>query len=138
MEEINFRDWLQIQLNIKDWNQSDLAIRSGLSTAHVSNLINGLRNPGKVSCRTIATALDVPPEAVLRAAGLMPNLPNQKRVAEETLSYKASQLTEMQLDELIGYIDFIQDRDNGRKPKRRPKYETIRESSTSPEVVKGE
>lgn len=70
--ELDFPDWLQNELNRRGWDQAGLASRSGISSAQVSRLITGIRNPGTDTCTAIARALNLPPEVVFRKAGLLP------------------------------------------------------------------
>ncbi|HEY85822.1 MAG TPA: helix-turn-helix transcriptional regulator [Chloroflexi bacterium] len=69
-----FREWLEGELKKQDWKPADLAHRSGVSRASVSNVLNDMRNPGPDFCNAIARALRIPPEKVFRAAGLLPAL----------------------------------------------------------------
>jgi transcriptional regulator with XRE-family HTH domain len=69
---MKFSDWLRNELEIRQWKQADLARRSNLDTAVISNLINERRGPGEDTCSAIAHALGLPPETVFRAAGLLP------------------------------------------------------------------
>lgn len=126
----NFSDWLLAQLTIKKWKQADLARASHLDSAVISNLISGKRGPGEMTCTAIADALGLPTETVFRAAGLLSPLP-ERRLAEEIATYKMSELTDKQLDEVLQYIEFIQDRQE-----RQPVLIKNREGTTPPEVVK--
>ncbi len=67
-----FGDWLQGELKRRDWIQADLARAAGMKTATISRIVNGLQRCGESSCRKIAKALDLPPEAVMREAGILP------------------------------------------------------------------
>jgi len=65
-----FASWLQNELETNGWDQAELARRSGISTTHVSRLINDQRDPGPDACNRIAKALKVPVMLVFREAGL--------------------------------------------------------------------
>lgn len=67
-----FGDWLQGELNNRGWDQAELARRSGISTAQISRIVTGGRQPGRSSIDGIARALRLPPEDVLRQAGILP------------------------------------------------------------------
>jgi len=67
----HFTDWLQSELNERGWGPADLAKRMGSYPATVSNVLNGLRNPGPDFCRGVARALGYPQEFVFRLAGLI-------------------------------------------------------------------
>lgn len=59
----------------------ELGRRSGLTGAAVSAVIKGTQKPGFHFCTRIAKAFHLPPESVLRSAGLLPPVP--PAVAEE-------------------------------------------------------
>ena len=63
-----FTRWLQDQLDERDWSQSELARQAGVSSAMISDVLSGNANPGWGFCKKVASALDLPPENVLRLA----------------------------------------------------------------------
>ena len=69
-----FSTWLLNELQQRDWSQADLARKSGLSRAAVSNIISNNRNPSPASCAAIAKAFKIQVETVLRQAGHLPPL----------------------------------------------------------------
>lgn len=94
-------------------SQADLARESGLSRTAISNYISYKRtNYDPSALVSIAEAFDLPPDMVFRAAGLLPDLPSPRDAAEEILGYKLQELSDRQIDELLKYIEFIQDRDS--------------------------
>ncbi len=80
-----FADWLQQEMNTRGWDQSELARRSGVTTAQVSRLLTGERRPGPAASRKIARAFHLPPEELFRRAGLLPNAAPRPEGAEELL-----------------------------------------------------
>ena len=66
-----FSKWLQKEMDKQEWTQADLARKSNLSRAAVSQVISENRGPGTEFCRAIAHALDLPEEEVFRQAGLL-------------------------------------------------------------------
>lgn len=72
MQSVEFSTWLQEQLNERGWDQADLVRRSGVSQSQVSRIMTGTRNPGPETSKAIARALRLPPEDVLRQAGILP------------------------------------------------------------------
>jgi transcriptional regulator with XRE-family HTH domain len=72
MTGIDFPEWLQNELDRRSMSQADLARLSGLTTAGISRIMTGQRKAGPEACASIARALDLPPETVFRAAGLLP------------------------------------------------------------------
>lgn len=131
MEINDFSSWLVDQLKTNDLTQADLSRLSGLSRTAISNIINNKRlNPDQSTLNAIASALKLPPDTVYRAAGLLPPLP-ERRVAEEIAQYKLSELNDQELDEVLQFIEFIQDRQE-----RNLRIKKTREGSSPPEVVK--
>lgn len=96
----NFSDWLNEELNKRGWIQADLYRRSGLSRTSISDVIAGNLAPGYKFCAAIARALDLPPEFVMRKAGLLPPEPTQNEKTERLL-YLFDQLSERDRDNLL-------------------------------------
>jgi len=133
MTNIDFSQWLTEQMRINDLTQADLARLSGLSRQSISALVNQkVLSPDQPSLNAIASALKLPPDTVYRAAGLLPPLP-ERRVAEEIAQYKLSELNDQELDEVLQFIEFIQDRQE-----RNLRIKKTREGSSPPEVVKSQ
>lgn len=53
-------------------SQSDLSRASNVTTAQISRIISGQRNPGKDTLTAFARALKLPPELVFEKAGILP------------------------------------------------------------------
>jgi transcriptional regulator with XRE-family HTH domain len=87
---MEFNDWLLNQLRERSWSQADLARASGLTRGGVSNYING-RTPDEAALRKIAKALKLSPEAVFRAAGVLPPTINDPWA--EQMNHKIGQLS---------------------------------------------
>jgi transcriptional regulator with XRE-family HTH domain len=71
-ETLTFGEWVQAELNSRGWDQAELARRSNISDAHISRLVTGGRQPGQEAAKAIARALRLPPEDVMRQAGILP------------------------------------------------------------------
>lgn len=65
-------DWLTTELAERGWSMRELARRSGISTAQISDVISGNANPGVKFCQAIAKGLGVPPTEIFRLAGHLP------------------------------------------------------------------
>lgn len=63
---------MQSELASRGWDQAELARRSHISDAHISRLVAGGRKPGNESAKAIARAFRLPPEEVMRHAGILP------------------------------------------------------------------
>jgi len=98
-----FNGWLLKELEKRDWTQSDLARASGLSRGFISNLLNDMRQPGADACVAIAAALKIPPEVVLRKAGILPEKSENSPRADEAL-HLFNQLNENDQDEVIEFM----------------------------------
>ena len=79
----DFATWLENQLVLKEWRPAELASKSGLDPGFVNHLLNRNRNPGPKACNAIAHALDIDPEDVFRAAGLLPPKPDEPPTLSE-------------------------------------------------------
>jgi transcriptional regulator with XRE-family HTH domain len=77
--------WLNEQLNERGWSMRELARRSGLSHAVISLVLSKHNAPGLDFCVGVARALDVPPENVLRMAGLIPKRTTRQEMVDEIL-----------------------------------------------------
>jgi transcriptional regulator with XRE-family HTH domain len=87
-----FDQWLEAELKQRGWKPADLTFRANLGAGTLSNILNGLRNPGPEVCVAIAGAFDYPPEKVFRMAGLLPPAPDPAE-DEEELVYLFRRLT---------------------------------------------
>jgi len=123
-------EWLRERLKERKWKQADLARASGIDTAVISNLINGKRGPGEDTCTAIAHALDLPPETVYRAAGLLPPVTPTMEDTEEALHLFA-QLSPEERQEMIDFMRMKLDRKKKKPPDKKPdghKRETPKET----------
>ena len=68
----DFADWLGKALTTHNLTAAELARRAGVDKGVISRLINHERTPSPETLSSIATALQLPPETIFRAAGLLP------------------------------------------------------------------
>lgn len=123
--DVPFSEWLVEELDRRSWTQSELARRSGVHRQVISRYVNqGRTNPDEKILVAIAHGLDLPAELIFRKAGLLPDEGDLSEASEEIVLYKLKELNQTQKDELIRYIEWMQDRDDPRK--RRP--EEIKET----------
>lgn len=121
MLAMKFSDWLLNWLNKKGWNQSELATRAGVTRTAISDVLSGRRNPGTDLCIAIARALNIPPETVFRAAGLLPPVPSDTEYQEEFF-HLLSQLSPQERQEILELLRFKAERQrNAKPPSRTPK-----------------
>lgn len=100
-----FGDWLADELTRRGWSHNELARRAGVSQPNVSAIAKG-QNPGCDFCIKIAAALEVPPEKVLRLAGILPSdLPSDDSNLQELIELARS-LPPEEREELLKYARF--------------------------------
>lgn len=85
--------WLQTQIDMHGWRQAELARRAGIQPATLNRIINGTRNMGPEVAGQIAKALGIPPEEVLRRAGLLPPV-TPRRAEDEEMDHILGRLDE--------------------------------------------
>lgn len=117
MLAMDFSDWLVDWLNKKGWTQSELANRAGVTRTAISDVISRRRNPGTDLCLAIARALDLPPEIVFRAAGLLPPAPSNTEFEEHFL-HLLRQLPPKERQEILELLMFKTERTTQSKKSR--------------------
>jgi len=80
-----FLTWLEHEIQTHSWSYRELGRRANLSPTIVSKVMTQASLPGFQFCINVAQALNVPPELVLRKAGLLPSLPEPQAKTEELL-----------------------------------------------------
>lgn len=128
MDRGDFIGWLRRELEKRGWRQADLARASGLDTAMVSNLLNGNRKPGEVSCKAIARGLGLPPETVFRAAGILPPI-NPVGEAEAELGHLFRQATDRQRQEVLRFARYVIWNNNARPEEQKEQTDAPIENS---------
>lgn len=78
-------NWIDRELEERGWSMRELSRRSGMSHGTISDVLNDRTNPGLDFCVGVARALDVPPENVLRMAGLIPRRTTRRELIDEIL-----------------------------------------------------
>jgi len=109
MSTREFSDWLNLKLEEKGWLQAELARRSGLSPATISRVINENRGVSIETCKAIANAFKIPPEIVLRVAGIMTDKPKDDPKLEEAM-HLFQQIPEEDQQVLISLMHVIAER----------------------------
>ena len=77
----SFVTWLLTEMDVRGWTNSELARRANLVPSTISMVVSQQKRPGLEFCVGVAQAFGLPPEDVLRAAGLIPSIPGP--IAEE-------------------------------------------------------
>lgn len=81
----DFGEWLSGEAHHRGWSLNELARRAGRGSSTVSMVANGLNRPGWDFCVGMARALGLPPEDVMRRAGLLPSLPVETAEGRQVL-----------------------------------------------------
>jgi len=104
---MDFSDWLNKQMNEKGWSQAELARRAGINRQVVSNYINKQREkPDYDILIAIARALNIPPETIFRAAGLLtPVSPDTEY--EKRLIYLVRMLNDRYQKQILDYAEWL-------------------------------
>ena len=89
--ETNFAEWLQVEMDQRGMNATDLSRAAHKDPAIISRILRQERTPASETCLAIATALKIPAEIVLRAAGHLPPLapPRERQELWDYLFYTA-------------------------------------------------
>ena len=95
---MDFPDWLTQEMDRRGWKTSRLARRSGLAHSTIGDVLSRRTSPGATFCKRIAVALNIPPDQVLRQAGILP--PAATGGQEELLDY-LQYLTEEDRDTIL-------------------------------------
>ncbi|MFQ5613980.1 MAG: helix-turn-helix domain-containing protein [Anaerolineae bacterium] len=83
--ENDFVTWLTKEIEKRGWSNSELARRANLVPSTISMVLNGDKRPGLDFCNGVARALNHPPEAIFRLAGLLPPDPDMDPEEKEAL-----------------------------------------------------
>lgn len=113
MAYTSFATWLESVLKQEGISQSELARRAGVTRGAINGILTGARGPGVELSKGIAKALKIPPEQVLRAAGLLPPAVNINEQIEQIIHEAEKLPSEDQLEVLA----FIRMKNNLRKKK---------------------
>lgn len=108
--ETEFVTWLIAEMNKRGWSNSELARRAEIVPSAVSMVVSRQRGPGLEFCKGVARALKVPPDQVLRKAGLLPQLPDGAADTQQLLDYYKS-LSSRAREEVTEYVAFKYERE---------------------------
>ena len=99
--------WIINELNKRSWSQRELARRSGLSHAQISNVISGNRKITWDFCAAIADGFGVSPIKIFSLAGKLPSLSEAEGdLTFQELTEFAKQLAPEEREELLEYALF--------------------------------
>lgn len=107
MFNMTFATWLDKELEKRGWNKSELARRANVGQSSISLIYSEKRNPGVEICLAIAKALDLPPEEVYRAAGLLPKKDPHSVLEEKALYIINSMETEAYQRRALSLLEYL-------------------------------
>ena len=104
-----FGEFLKAQRRLAELSQRELARMTNLSDPYLSQLERGLHEPSLRVIKSIARALNIPTETMLRHAGL---IEDGVDLNTEAAIYSDTRLTNAQKDSLVAvYRCFVADED---------------------------
>ncbi|GAP11783.1 predicted transcriptional regulators [Bellilinea caldifistulae] len=118
--DYNFSEWLLNQLNSRGWTQAELARRAGVSRTAISDVISDKHSAGFELCLAISRALNLPPETVFRAAGLLPPVSPAIALSEEVM-YLLQKLPVEEQERFLALLRFEVERQAKKPPTKPPK-----------------
>jgi len=104
--ENEFSTWLTTEMNRRGWSNSELARRAEIVPSAISMVISGHRGPGLDLCVGLSRAFKIPPEDVLRKAGLLPPLPLPDDPTLQELFAYCKRLSPQARKEILEYVLF--------------------------------
>lgn len=102
----DFVEWINKQNKKRGWNNSELARQSGLAPSTVSMALGGQTKPGLDFCVGVSRAYGLPPEKVLRQAGLLPLIPDVEDYEIQRLIDLARSMPEAERKLLLEYAEW--------------------------------
>ena len=103
----DFSDYLVDEMKKRGWTQADLSKAAGINRQVISTYVNRQRKKPEVDVLvSIARALKIPPETVMRAAGLLPKTDQSTQQSQELL-YLFDQLKQAWQEDLLNYAHFL-------------------------------
>lgn len=101
--------FIQNELQKRNWTQADLSRIAGMNESVVSNLINGQRRLGITSVVNLAAAFGVTADSLLRAAGLLPSVP-ESTAEIELLVHRFNQLSDADKTTIMRMMEVMLDK----------------------------
>ena len=98
--------WIESEMRKRGMNQSDVARAGNVTRSAINKVLTRSQKPGPAVCAAFAKAFDLPPEEVLRRAGLIPSAPAGHAVFEERARYLFNNLPEPDQQEVIEYMQY--------------------------------
>jgi len=111
IDVMDFASWLEEELAGRGWNRSMLSKRGKISAPQVTRILNREQLPGPDFCRAVATAFVLPPEFVMRKAGILPPKSEADPRRDEA-AHRIDELPEHRKDDAIAYLRWLLGRED--------------------------
>jgi len=116
----DFGEWLEGELKRRGMTQSELARRAGLSHSTITNIIANRRGVSSETIISIAKALEITPEDLLRDTGVLPESREARRNARiERILTHAEKLDPESQELLEEFAKMLSGKKNGKKLARK-------------------
>ena len=122
--ENKFGLWLQQIRETRGLTQSDLARMAHLNRAVINKIENNASSPTPETLNSIARALNIAPETIFRAAGLLPSTPEVDQKIED-LNHLMRELPPDELEEIELIIRMKLNRQGTVKQSRKSAARTV-------------
>lgn len=99
----SFSQWLEDEMDKRQLTQAELARQAGVTRGAINGVLTGARGVGPDLLNAIAKGLQLPPETVFRAAGLLPSLPEDQEELQ-ILNHLYSQLSDEDREDILALI----------------------------------
>jgi len=127
-----FSEWLLGQMKEREWSQSELARSSGLTRSTISYYLSPKsKSPDEAALRKIARAFKLPPEAVFRAAGLLP----QQSPESELINRIIHLTSELTAEDQADILEYTQMRHRLAEARGKNDTQATRKTITKPKQV---
>ena len=113
VKTIDFPGWLQEQLNARGWGQADLANRAGINRQVIWGWLNRRKKPTEEYLVKVANAFEIPPQEILRVAGVLPMEPNHDAITEAILHLIGDLDSATKID-VLEYAKYLKGRSKGK------------------------
>ena len=122
---MEFRDWLQGELNRREWRATDLARKADIDNGMISRILSGAREPSVKTLEKIADAFSLPVDEVMQRANILPPKSERSQLENELL-HNFDQLDEDGKAHVITIVRALADSNaKGRKKNHRGAAEAI-------------
>lgn len=100
-----FGDWLRRERENHGWSQAELGHYSGLGRSAINKLENHDQQPTTYNCINLSDPLGMPPEDLMRVAGLLPPKPDDDPLANK-INFVVSKIPNKEdKEDVLAYVE---------------------------------